>query len=438
MIVKPDRHAVLVLGMHRSGTSAVTRVINLLGAEIGRDLMPAAEGNNSRGFWEHCGVVKIHEELLVALGCNWHGTRPLPADWLSTAAAKAARAKLVDVLQRDFSGTQLWVVKDPRLCRLMPLWQLVLEDLNVRAHAVFVVRHPDEVGRSLLVRDGIPIAHTRLLWLQHLVEAEKATRGMSRVVVSYDDLLRDWRRNMVRVESGLSLRWPTDSTDAHSSIDQFLTPTERHHKLDASSDEGFPALLRSAYQAFVAAAKVDEDWGGLKRVSELYSINAGIFLDDIAILDDRARAAEEQWRLAAASVTDTEAALSDARVEWGRTAERLRESEAKQQHATEQWQATVAALSEAEVEWGRTADLWRESEAKQLYATEQWHAAAEMARVANDQLGQARNERDGLARDRDSLQLRVDVLERRQRWVIRGGIFAVLVAVVAVFCFRMI
>lgn len=419
-----DRHAILVLGMHRSGTSAVTRVINLLGAEIGRNLMPAAEGNNSLGFWEHSGVVEIHEELLAALGRSWHDTRPLPADWLSTAAAKTARTKLVDVLQHDFSDDQLWVVKDPRLCRLVPLWQLVLEDLDVRGHAVFVVRHPDEVGRSLLVRDGIPIAHTRLLWLQHLVEAEEATRGMSRVVVSYDDLLHDWRGSMARVGSELSLRWPVADSDVHSSVDQFLTPTERHHKLDDAGDEGFPALLRSAYQAFVAAANVDGGWEGLKRVSELYSTNAGIFLDEIGVMDDRIHAAEDQWRLAASRVADTEAALSGAKVEWGRTAELLRESEAKQQHAAEQW--------------GRTAELLRESEAKTQYATEQWQTATEMVRVANDQLEQARNERDELARDRSCLQMRVDLLERRQRWALRGGVLATLVAVVAVFCFRMI
>ena len=79
--------AILVLGMHRSGTSAITRVLNLLGVELGAHLMPAAAGNNEGGFWEHMRVVEIHEALLHALGRSWHDLRPLPSEWMRSEAA---------------------------------------------------------------------------------------------------------------------------------------------------------------------------------------------------------------------------------------------------------------------------------------------------------------------------------------------------------------
>jgi hypothetical protein len=466
-------HAILVLGMHRSGTSAVTRVINLLGAELGQDLMPPAEGNNPLGFWEHRGVVEIHEELLDALGSSWHDARALPADWLATAAAKVARSKLVDTLHREFSSTQLWAVKDPRLCRLLPLWQLVLDDLNVKAHAVFVVRHPDEVARSLLARDGIPIAHTRLLWLQHMVEAEEASRDLSRVVISYDDLLRDWRGCAQHIGNELPLQWPISISEAHLSVEQFLNPGERHHKLLGTSDNPLPALAQKAYQGFIAEGNGSKDWDGIKKVSELYSINAGIFLGEIGILEDRIRAAEEQWRLTAKRVGQSEATLSEVKAEWGRTADLLRESQEKQRYATEQWHATVevvqnmeASLTYARAQWEQTVERLRESEGKQLYATEQWRTTADTVRITNDQLEQARAqfceleeshnlvlarvqqlesalqslmvEREVLVHDRDCLQMRIKVFERRQRWALRGGVVAILMATVAMFCFRII
>jgi hypothetical protein len=478
-------HAILVLGMHRSGTSAVTRVINLLGADLGGDLLPPAE-DNALGFWEHRGIVKIHEELLDALGSSWHSVQPLPAGWLSTTAAITARGKLIDTL-REFSNAPLWAVKDPRLCRLLPLWLLVLDDLNVRAHAVFVVRHPDEVGQSLLTRDGIPLAHTRLLWLQHLVEAEAASRDFSRVVISYDDLLRDWRGCVQRMGSELLLQWPVSISEARSSVEQFLNPGERHHKLGGKNDTPLPELAQQAFQSFIAKANGGEGWDRVRKVSEIYSVSAGIFLDEIGILEDRIRAAEEQWRLAAQRVLESEATLSGAKAEWGHTADLLRESEAKQQHATEQWHATVemvqtteASLKYAQEQWEHTAGLLRESEAKQQHATEQWHATvelfqateaslkyaqeqwgitAETARTTNDQLGQTREQ---LTKSEESLRdmaserqlavaqlgeleashevalARVRQLERRLRWVLCGGIVVVLLVAVTAFCFRAI
>jgi len=457
-------HAILVLGMHRSGTSAVTRVINLLGADLGGDLLPPAE-DNALGFWEHRGIVKIHEELLDALGSSWHSVQPLPAGWLSTTAAITARGKLIDTL-REFSNAPLWAVKDPRLCRLLPLWLLVLDDLNVRAHAVFVVRHPDEVGQSLLTRDGIPLAHTRLLWLQHLVEAEAASRDFSRVVISYDDLLRDWRGCVQRMGSELLLQWPVSISEARLSVEQFLNPGERHHKLGGKNDPLLPELAQQAYQSFIAKANGGEGWDRIRKVSEIYSVSAGIFLDEIGILEDRIRAVEEQWRLAAQRVVESEATLSGAKAEWGHTADLLRESEAKQQHATEQWHATVElfqateeGLRHAQEQWEQTAELLRASEAKQLYATEQWRITAETVWTTNDQLGQTREQ---LAKSEESLRdmanerqlavaqlgeleashevalTRVQQLERRLRWVLCGGIVVVLLVAVAAFCFRAI
>ena len=103
--------------MHRSGTSALTRALNLCGVDLGTRMLPPAEGNNDSGFWEHADAVDAHERLLFALGRSWSDARALPMDWLDTPAAAVAAERIAALLAGDFGGSRLWAVKDPRLCR---------------------------------------------------------------------------------------------------------------------------------------------------------------------------------------------------------------------------------------------------------------------------------------------------------------------------------
>lgn len=287
------RQAILVLGMHRSGTSAAMRVINLLGASLGSELLPPAT-DNPLGFWEHRGVVRIHDELLAALGRSWHDLRALPDGWLVSEAAVLARRQLVDLLQREFSEAPLWAVKDPRLCRLLSLWHLVLGDLNTKAHAVFVLRHPDEVARSLQARDGMPIKYTRLSWLEHMVEAELASRDLSRAVVGYDNLLHDWAGCMQRLADELALQWPVPIDKARAEVERFLSSDARHHK-PGNVQPVLPKLAEGIYEAFRAKATGEsKDWSTVRKASELYRASADVFLDGLGGIADRLAVAEFQ------------------------------------------------------------------------------------------------------------------------------------------------
>ena len=140
-----ERSAILVLGMHRAGTSAVTRVLNLLGAELGDELLPPREDNPS-GFWEHAGAVAIHERLLQGLHRSWLDTRGLPDGWAQRPPAAAARQEIAELIERDFDAVPLWALKDPRLSLFAPLWLEELDRRDIGARVVIVVRHPEEVA----------------------------------------------------------------------------------------------------------------------------------------------------------------------------------------------------------------------------------------------------------------------------------------------------
>ena len=229
--------ALLVLGMHRSGTSALTRVLNLLGVALGDDLMPPGP-DNPLGFWEHQGIVSVHEALLGALGRRWDDPRPMPEGWLESAAAHEAGAAIAAIVQRDFAGVPLWAVKDPRLCRLMPLWRRVLADLGIEPRILLVSRHPREVAGSLQRRDGLPVVIGELLWARYLLDAVRDSAGCRRGMVAYDDVLADWRAAIDRIDGalGLALGVPATGPGADA-VDVFLRPQLRHHHADSVAFE---------------------------------------------------------------------------------------------------------------------------------------------------------------------------------------------------------
>ena len=176
---------ILVIGAHRSGTSAVTRTLGLLGAAEAARLLPANAANPT-GYWEAEGVVAAHDRFLEAVGSRWDDPRPLPPAAFAGEAAQACRAALLRVLEAEFAGRPLFVIKDPRLCRLAPLLLGALEALGARPLVVSPIRAPAEVVRSLEAREGFSSLRCLALWLGAVLEAERLTRGLARTFVRMD------------------------------------------------------------------------------------------------------------------------------------------------------------------------------------------------------------------------------------------------------------
>lgn len=237
--------------MHRSGTSALAGVLSMLGVDAGHALMPAHEGINPKGFWEHAEIWAIHEKLLEDLDSSWDDERFLPESWWKQSNISYYRAALRDILEQDFSRSSLWIVKDPRMCRLLPLWLDVLQDVDVKPHFILSMRSPIEVAQSLEHRDGFSMDKSKLLWLEHLLDAERWSRGHPRVVVTYDQLLDDWEATSRHIAKGLGLVFPCQTSDPGviEQIRKFLEPALRHHNADK---EAAPAdqLSQLALDAF--------------------------------------------------------------------------------------------------------------------------------------------------------------------------------------------
>ncbi len=243
-----SRTAVLVLGMHRSGTSAVAGSVHLLGAAVPKTLMPGND-TNPRGFWESDRIVPIHEEMLEAMGSSWDDWRKADSEWLDSDAAAAFADRLREATIDEFGDAPLFVLKDPRMCRFLPLWIRVLEGLDIRPVAFHVVRNPIEVADSLKQRDGFVLEDAVLQWLRHVLDAEVDSRAMPRCFLDFESFLSDWGPLLDNAQKQTGIEWPRTPAAARRDIAEFLTDTLRRHRAAAADVETDPRLAGWAREA---------------------------------------------------------------------------------------------------------------------------------------------------------------------------------------------
>ncbi len=257
----PLSQSLLILGPHRSGTSALTRVLNLLGVELGDDLLPA-RFDNRQGYWEHRQIFDLHESLLSRAGSAWHDYRPMPRGWRDLEEVQASRDELRSLIENRFLNLPLWGVKDPRLGRLLPLWIDLLDELRVDTRFAILVRNPLEVIGSLQRRNQFSPTKCILLYLSDTLDAIRYTQGRRRTFVSFERLLADWRPVVDRMSRDLDLPWPVSPEDCAPAIDEFLRPSERHHEASVEElrrEPGLPSWVADLYGALEAAARGDLD-----------------------------------------------------------------------------------------------------------------------------------------------------------------------------------
>ena len=238
-----QRTCLLVLGMHRSGTSAITRILNLMGAELPKQLLGALPDNEA-GHWEPERLVLLHDQMLAEAGSSWRDLRPFDPAQLPADRLEHYKTMIQLILQDEFGDARVFVLKDPRIC-----------ELNVRLHSVIIVRNPLEVSASLSARNGMSNAYGMLLWLRHCLYAEKHTRDMSRVLVNYDWVVNDIINVTALLRESLSEYFPRLSSlkDVDKLVRLSVRRDLRHHASlldDVGQNSLAKTWINEAYRAF--------------------------------------------------------------------------------------------------------------------------------------------------------------------------------------------
>ena len=261
--------------MHRSGTSAFTRALNLLGVDLPGNLMLPAP-DNVRGFWESKDLAAIHDELLAAAGTSWDAWTRVEPDWFESHACGRFRARLLVLLAADFGASRLFVLKDPRMCRLFPLWHGVLREFDSVVRVVIPLRNPVEVVSSLGDRDGFSPAKSYLLWLRHVLDAEHDTRGVRRCIIRFDELLREPERVLRTIGRRLAVRWRRPLATVRGEIDDFVSVAERHWAVDGRSLDMRQGVAVWVGRTYNALATIAGDGESAQARADLEAISSEI------------------------------------------------------------------------------------------------------------------------------------------------------------------
>ncbi len=236
--------------MHRSGTSALARGLQMLGVYLGNDFI-SPKPDNPTGYWEDRNIYEINERLLAVFGLKWEEVALIDDARWDAPGVEALRTEAVAYLRSQFVSHSLWGFKDPRTIRLLPFWRSVLRSLEVDESYLLVIRNPRSVANSLIRRHGMDAVTAHLLWLVYVVPNLSMIANRPFIVADYDLVMANPRQELERIAKGLKI--PLTDT-SRAGIDQFvsdfLDPNLRHSFFNVSDfelDLNLPPLTREAY-----------------------------------------------------------------------------------------------------------------------------------------------------------------------------------------------
>lgn len=263
----------VVLGMHRSGTSVITRALEVLGVELGDNLMPAAENNNEKGFFEDLTVVSINDELMQQCNFDWQSQADLTSiDW-QTLCDGPLGERACDYLQQMLERYPQFGLKDPRMPRLLPFWKEIFDRLQLEPVFLISSRDPVSVAHSLHKRDDLSLEKSQLLWLDHCLPSLSETKGYKRLVISYDRLLDTPRDQLLRMARLCGLREP-DPAALDTFVDAFLDQNLRHSHVPPQALQHDRRLDEQTRQLFELLERLASDELDLEQAPAAAALEA--------------------------------------------------------------------------------------------------------------------------------------------------------------------
>jgi len=191
-----------VLGMHRSGTSALTGMLAQAGFAMPSDLMPATDAN-PKGYWESVGIMRLNEDFLAGMESHWTSSLPLPTGWSQSINCREWRTSLINIISESFRGAQLPTIKDPRFCTLILGLEPWLESRIIEPSFLLPIRHPLEVCNSLRKAEGIELNKALRLWIKSILLTEEMKRKRESEIIAKEKEAKELQKSRFGVDGDL-------------------------------------------------------------------------------------------------------------------------------------------------------------------------------------------------------------------------------------------
>jgi hypothetical protein len=268
---RPKRRVLLPLGMHRSGTSLLTYLLHTLGAVLPDEVVGPAYGN-PLGHWEPRNFVAINDDALRAIDRSWDDPRPIDPAWFRSRDAYRFIERIIVQIGDDYGCAPFILLKDPRICRILPLYLTAFDVLDIEPLVILQLRPFHEVARSLADRDGFEKDLSEFLWLRSIIEAEHVSRSCLRVWVTLDQVISDWHGTARRIASALEINWTDACEEATWQSSPFIKPRLCHPADQSSPRPDVTHWLVSRVWSAVQHGLAGDDAVAQARFDELWFI----------------------------------------------------------------------------------------------------------------------------------------------------------------------
>jgi glycosyltransferase involved in cell wall biosynthesis len=250
--------------MHRSGTSALAGLLSQMGAIAPKNLLPPTT-ENPKGYWESKPIMQLNDDILKELGSKWSDWRSIDFGSFPAEIIESITDRTRLILTKEFPELDNAMIKDPRFCKLLPVLQEVLYDKKVNLLPVIIVRNPLEVSQSLASRGDMGVYEGALLWLRHMLDAERSTRHLQRVFISFEELMAETNtviNKVLNFQESLGLKLLKKNTDEH--FINVKLRKQRSGNLDLKYNNYIVGWLLQAVEAFEILINVNSN---IKQVS---------------------------------------------------------------------------------------------------------------------------------------------------------------------------
>ncbi|CAA6826102.1 MAG: Unknown protein, partial [uncultured Sulfurovum sp.] len=219
--------AYFILGMHRSGTSALAGVLNIMGLEFGSELTKPSEKENPKGFFENIFVQVLNKKIFSENNSSWDDYT-FDINNIEKKDIDKYIKEAKNILKDEFQYVDNFAIKDPRICLLFPIWEQACLDMEIEIKIIIPYRNPLEVAASLKKRNGFSYEFSFILWMKHFLLSENYSRKYNRIFISFDDLIYKTPITLKEILDflGIDLR-----KKMQENIDDFLDKNIKHNNI---------------------------------------------------------------------------------------------------------------------------------------------------------------------------------------------------------------
>ena len=388
------KRLIVVLGMHRSGTSTITRGLQVLGVELGDKLLPPVPEDNAKGYFEDADFNSLNIEILQVLGSDWHCLSPIEQSDVELLHQQGYFLRAVDLLRQKTTHASIFGLKDPRVAKLLPFWQSVFVYCSFDISYVLAIRNPLSVVKSLEKRADFSNTKSYLLWLGHILTSLEHTKLHRRVLIDYDQFLDAPESSLEYIAKQFFLHVNTQALEEYQL--EFLDKSLRHTVYtvdDLALDQACPPLVQETYAAL---SKIAQDNNKLSQTefqenSQIWIYEFERFKSSLKWMDQLSTELNRVRQIAEirqAELVEFTGKLND--VQQAREQQTNEQAEREQALATQltqarhQLEAQLRELNEREKAFAEQLQTIQQAHAQQT--NEQRHEQAERERTLNTQL----------------------------------------------------